>query len=64
MGMQTTIVILGLMLALLAFINSAIHLTDNDNAAEAKVKVKAKPKPDPQIRARQTTREAGTSVSL
>lgn len=62
--MQTTIVILGLTLALLAFIHSAMNLKETESAAPEKVKVKAKPQPDLQIRAPQSTRAAGTSISL
>jgi hypothetical protein len=62
--MQTTIVILGLILALLAFINSAMHLNESGADAEAKARPKAKPRTEPQIRVRPSTRAAGTSVSL
>jgi hypothetical protein len=62
--MQTTIVILGLILALMAFINSAMHLNETEGGTRDKAKAKAKPQPDLQVRARQSTRAAGTSVSL
>lgn len=62
--MQTTIVILGLTLALLAFIKSVMHLDEAEGATRVKAKAKAKPQPDLQLRARQSTRAAGTSISL